>query len=258
MASLHEIGKTLKDARQKKGITLEKIWNSTRIQSRIVEALETGTADNILSRVYVLLFLKKYAKLLDLDGAKLVEDYKSFYSVPEEPVLVLDKEEPRESNIDIKKWITVTASALGVILTVFLVLTVAIKVKSWFGARRRSSASLVASRATRESALPDSAARIFPIAKDRSIRLRLKSADNVWMKAWEDGRVSFEGTLEKNRTKNFTANKSIRLWAGRTEVVTFIINGVDIGAIGRGNNKNINVSREGLKIGKKWLIRAKK
>lgn len=258
MASLHEIGKTLKDARKKKGITLEKIWNSTRIQGRIVEALETGTADNILSRVYVLLFLKKYAKFLELDGSRFVEDYKSFYSMPEEPVLVLDNEESHGSDIDIKKWITVTASILGVILTIFLVLTVAVKVRSWFGARGRSRASLVALQATTESALPDSAAKIFPIAKDRPISLGLKSVDNVWMKVWEDGKASFEGTLGKNKAKNFTANKTIRLWAGRTEVVTVTVNSVDIGVIGRGNNKNINISREGLKIGKKWLIRAKK
>jgi len=68
MKNPKEIGEILKAARQKKGLTIDEAYNKTRIQPKIIRALEAGQIGEVLDKIYVLLFLKKYALFLGLDG----------------------------------------------------------------------------------------------------------------------------------------------------------------------------------------------
>ncbi|UCD55547.1 MAG: DUF4115 domain-containing protein [Candidatus Omnitrophota bacterium] len=245
MKNPKEIGRILKETRQKRGLTIDEVCNKTRIQPNIIKVLEGGTAGEVLGNIYAVLFLRKYVAFLDLGNTGLVSSYKDFYAAKEEPPLDIEKK-PQAVNISLPK-LPVLPVALTFIL-IFFAIFLGIKLKSF--------------RSTREEkaihAISESKPAIFPIAKDKSIELVLQGADNVWMKVKKDGKVIFEDTLPKGGKKEWSARDKIELWTGRAEALNFTINGTPIGTVGRGNIKNIQISRQGLQIKNKWLLKAKK
>lgn len=258
-----EIGKILKEAREKKGLTLNKIWNTTRMQGRIIEALEAGAAENILSRIYVVLFLKKYAAFLGLDARALAENYKAFHRAPEERVLERGPAEKKPSpaiNIDLRKWALLAVSCLLLFMSVYFILFLGVRLKSFYRARKTVARAapkpktVPRTKIAKKTVFSKKAQKIFPIAKGKPINLSLRARAEVWMKAWKDGKVVFEGTLGKNKTKSWSAVDNLKIWAGRAEALDFTINGTIIGKVGKGNVKNIEISKSGLRVKKKWLI----
>jgi len=246
MKSPKEIGEILKETRQKKSLTVEASYKATRIQPSVIESLERGNADGILSRIYVLSFVKKYAFFLDLDGDALAAEYKKFYTDKEKQVLTLN-EEPRPMSVETQKWMIFAVFAGLALLFVFFILAL--------GMRLRSTKSAPVARASAPPVAPKTVP-LFPIPEKKPIKLTLESTDEVWMKVKKDGKDAFVGILRKNRKENWSAKNKIELWVGRAEALKFTINGRPVGKIGKGSIKNIIISRRGLKVGNKWLFGA--
>ncbi|HEX2089519.1 MAG TPA: RodZ domain-containing protein [Actinomycetota bacterium] len=62
------VGEKLREAREQRGVTIEQAAEATRISKRYLEALENDSPmDDLLNPAYGRLFLKNYAKYLDLD-----------------------------------------------------------------------------------------------------------------------------------------------------------------------------------------------
>jgi cytoskeletal protein RodZ len=69
------IGKTLRLAREKRGLSLQQVEEATKIRTRYLRDLENENFD-VLPAVYVLGSLKTYAGHLGLDGAAMTEELK--------------------------------------------------------------------------------------------------------------------------------------------------------------------------------------
>ena len=262
MKTPREIGEILKEARRKKGLNKEAVRKAIHIQPNMIDALEEGKADEHLSRIYVLLFLKKYAKLLDLDPAALTADYKRFYPGEEKQLFSLEKEEKPISiklNVDIQKWILPAISAVLILITVFFVLSFSIKAVSYVKGKvklaKKTPPATERQAPKNEESDKLQKSDIFPIPEDKPITLSLQASDDVWMRVKRDGKIVFENTLPKGKIQEWSADDKIDLWAGRAEVLNFTISGKRVGKIASGNVKNIQLSRQGLKIGNKWLLK---
>ncbi|MGB2706375.1 MAG: RodZ domain-containing protein [Candidatus Omnitrophota bacterium] len=244
MKNPKEIGQILKEARQKKGLSAEEVYKATRIQPSLMDLFEQGRADEILSRVYVLSFLKKYAFFLDLDASALAADYKKFYTDEEKLVLVLDGQTPA-IGAQAQKWMAFAVIAGIALLFVFFIVFLGVRLRSVHP--RREPASLAAPKQV----------PLFPIPEEKPIDLTLESTGEVWMKVKKDGKTVFEGTLQKKEKKNWSAQNEIELWVGKAEALTFTINGRPLGKVGKGRIRNIRISRRGLKVEHKWLLEAR-
>ena len=75
---MKEIGEKLLKARELKGISLEQIFELTKIRLVYLKALETGEFDNLPDKVYVRGFLKSYAQIVDLDPTEILEVYQRY------------------------------------------------------------------------------------------------------------------------------------------------------------------------------------
>ncbi len=73
---LEEIGRTLREAREAKGLSLEEVQADTKIRRKYLQALEDGREDEFPAEVYLRGFLRSYANYLGLDGLALVEEYR--------------------------------------------------------------------------------------------------------------------------------------------------------------------------------------
>ena len=72
---METIGEILKNAREKKGLTIETLEKNTHIVSRYIEALENNEFDKLPGEIYVKGFIKNLSDKLSLDSKLLLERY---------------------------------------------------------------------------------------------------------------------------------------------------------------------------------------
>lgn len=80
-----DLGKTLKEAREKKGYGIEDIHNITKIQKRYLEAIEEGNIDALPGHFYARAFIKSYAEAVGLDPGMVLEHMRSS-DLPQPPI----------------------------------------------------------------------------------------------------------------------------------------------------------------------------
>ncbi len=69
------LGETLKSKRQEKNLSLKEVENATSIRQSYLEAIENGTAANLLAGVYAQGFLKQYATFLGFELQELMQHH---------------------------------------------------------------------------------------------------------------------------------------------------------------------------------------
>lgn len=71
------VGTKLKAARRKMDLTLEQAEEATKIRQKYLKAIESDNWNEFPSRIYVYGFIKKYAEFLELEGNKVLEEFKA-------------------------------------------------------------------------------------------------------------------------------------------------------------------------------------
>jgi cytoskeletal protein RodZ len=93
-----EVGRTLRLAREKRGLSLQQVEEATKIRTRYLRDLENENFD-VLPAVYVLGSLKTYAEHLGLDGAAMARELKgrqvSLQAEQDQPRVDPPSREPR-------------------------------------------------------------------------------------------------------------------------------------------------------------------
>lgn len=83
---MENLGRSLKEARENKDITLKEASQVTKIGTGFLKALENNEYDIFPSHIYLRYFLKSYANFLGLNGEKLASEFKSFqFTLPKNP-----------------------------------------------------------------------------------------------------------------------------------------------------------------------------
>lgn len=70
------LGEKLEDVRKKANLSLDEVSKKINVQKKYLEYLEKGDYKNLPSNVYVVGYLKSYARLLELDESKVISVYK--------------------------------------------------------------------------------------------------------------------------------------------------------------------------------------
>lgn len=94
---MDEIGQKLRNARIKKGYTIDDLQQVTKIQKRYLIAIEEGQFDHLPGDFYVRAFIKQYSDAVGISSDDLLEEYKSEIpdSQPKEPVQTSEKNSTR-------------------------------------------------------------------------------------------------------------------------------------------------------------------
>lgn len=77
---MEEIGRTLKEARNRLGLTLEEAERSTRIRTHYLKALEDGELSSLPSQAQARGFLRNYSEYLGLDHQAILQRYSEVIS----------------------------------------------------------------------------------------------------------------------------------------------------------------------------------
>ncbi len=90
---MDEIGQKLRNARIKKGYTIDDLQQVTKIQKRYLIAIEEGQFDHLPGDFYVRAFIKQYCEAVDLDSSELLDEYKA--EIPDsQPHETVEEEQP--------------------------------------------------------------------------------------------------------------------------------------------------------------------
>ncbi|NGX49037.1 MAG: hypothetical protein K940chlam5_00633 [Candidatus Anoxychlamydiales bacterium] len=68
-----QIGDLFKTKRHEMNLSLKEVENATSIRMLYLKAIEEGGVDKLLSKVYILGFVRQYASFLGLDGDKIIK-----------------------------------------------------------------------------------------------------------------------------------------------------------------------------------------
>jgi transcriptional regulator with XRE-family HTH domain len=83
-----EFGKTLRLAREAKGMTIEDVAEQTRIMSRTIENLEREIFTDIVAPIYGRGFVKLYCEAVGIDARPMIEEFMEIYNGNRESVII--------------------------------------------------------------------------------------------------------------------------------------------------------------------------
>ncbi|MGX9365900.1 helix-turn-helix domain-containing protein [Desulfoplanes sp. PS50] len=84
--SMQELGELFKTARQDAGLSLQEVYERTKISLYVLESLEKGDVARLPHPVYTKGFIRNYANLLGLDQDKVVHEYLAVVEEPDDPL----------------------------------------------------------------------------------------------------------------------------------------------------------------------------
>lgn len=209
-----DVGNLLREARERKKLSLEQLAHETKITLRHLQALEHGDERHLPEPVYVKSFLRKLAQRLDLPAQDLVGGW--FVVEPASaPLPPLPPPKPKTGWV----WLVAVILSLGA-----LVLTV------WRPGKE-----------TRPAASPTAMATLTPVATPAVSPVpgsRVQAGVNVKQRSWirvrVDGRPEFEGFLLAGDRRVWHGEREVTIRVGNSDEVEFVYNGKNLGLAGTG------------------------
>lgn len=269
MITLESFAAELKKTRIEKQVSLMDISASTRINLKFLEALEEGKFA-MLPQTYVRAFIREFADAVGLDPVATLKKYDAIQP-RQHPEREKEKEKEKESHpapasrpsapsapeVSLKP---VLAFARQNALFVGFVLVAAVFVVYLF--RQTSDANPPSTIAetpfdnvVRENTAaqppeeqPVSLPAVTQPAAVDSLSLVMATTDSVWMTITLDDTRTMEYLFPAGRRGNWTAKESFTITMGNAGGATFVLNGKDLGSLGRPGAviRNVRVSAANL------------
>ncbi len=249
---MSSVGSILKDARNKKSISLEDVHSHTKIHPRVLQILEEDRFEKLPSPLFVKSFLKNYAAFLELNPAELVQMYETLDTKKsaEQQIFIRPQETPKTVfRLNASVWI-----ALGVVGALIAVAWIIFYPKK-MSVETQPERAVVAQRIqpapleTKTEWLRSVSMGNYPkIRGSVPLELQVKATEDVWMQVTCDGKVLFKNVLKRGASETWSAEKSIEIWTGNSSNMKVYINRTPLGSVGRGVIRRMQFNREGVRI----------
>lgn len=254
------VGNRLRDAREKKSLTIEQVQKQTKIHSTVLVGLEEGRPNDTLTDTYIRSFLKKYAQFLGLNSVELLKEYFPAHTedlpkpnIPA-PENVLSKEAKMPPKFLYMAGLFV-AAIISLLLLIFItgkVLTAFMKASPVRQKKSITAAKKPVAKITKASQKkPVVSARaetkeLVPKTTPLILEIRVKEA--VLVKLKKDGILFFERVLPAGLIEKAVANRSIELNIAKAGSLDLILNGRPIDLQGKNVINGLEITRKGVRI----------
>jgi cytoskeletal protein RodZ len=249
-----DIGSQLRQARETRGLTLSALAATTRIQQRVLDAIERNDLSAVPPRPYARGFVATYAREVGLDAANVVHDYFAQFD-PALPAPVSTMPVPAAlPEQDRRRW---TAAVAGIVVLAAVALFVSGRIQQT--AREPAAVGTAgvaavtaadhaagsANRAAAPGAPPLEAVAAAAGSEPARVRgstappvtapplvITLKADAPSWVSATADGTRVLYRTLPRGTTETVRASREITLRVGNAGGLTWSINGREPHAMG--------------------------
>jgi cytoskeletal protein RodZ len=227
-------GEQLKRERELRGVSLEEVAAATRIAPRFLEALENEQWDKLPGGVFNRGFIRAVGRYLGLDEDNLVSEYALQTKGRTDPGVVRDAPEKSEP-----MWGRI-ATLVGVLLAAMAVVAIAFHYLEPRIAARFHKSSSDGSGATYANAAPASGSTSpsptipndDPPATGMPLALKITVLKPAQVTVLADGKPAFDGRVEQNETKVFSAQSSIDFSSTDSDAVVLELNGQPVSTSG--------------------------
>ncbi|WP_031514476.1 helix-turn-helix domain-containing protein [Desulfofalx alkaliphila] len=248
-----DVGNRLRESRLAQGYSLEQVEEATKIRSKYIEALENEEYHLLPGEVYVVAFMRNYAKYLGLDDEELVQQYRAQQSPPTPEISQEDyTEKPkrrkrREIRRKPRKGKPRTLSYVIVASIIFLAVIAFAAMNS-----DKSSKPDTAQQpgVGQEDRLPDTDigeqddndgldGNLPNEDPDQPQQVELVLSvveDRCWMNIEVDGQTEFSGIASAGEIKEFIGQERIYIELGNAGVVEVQLNGENLGTLAPRNH----------------------
>jgi cytoskeletal protein RodZ len=229
IATLQHIGCSLRQLRQEQSLSIEEVAARTRIQSRLLRALEEGQMDILPEPVYIQGMIKKYGESLGVSALELAK------SVPADQMQIV----PLKSN----RWdgfnrpqirpVHLYLSYVFMLLAAISALSHSLNnsVQSWEAAQR-SDTKLAAVKSTETVVEQPTVAAV-----NEPLELEISAKTTSWVKVVVDGQPAFEGRLNAGNAKTWTAKRELILTTGNAGGLVVTKNNTQLPELGAPGEK---------------------
>lgn len=207
---LEQIGTYLQQVREEQTLSIEQIATMTMVQPRLLRAIESGQLSKLPEPVYIQGFLKRYSNALGLDGEAIAEAF---------PI-------KNDTTLYQKNWQELPAAQLrplhlyGAYVALIVAAIAGLSYVLTRGPIRTATTvpASVSPSPLISSPDPDPSASSIPVnspstpAKPIEVDVTLK--EQSWMRVMIDGKTEFEGMLNADTQRTWTAESELKIRAG--------------------------------------------
>lgn len=267
--NLKEFSAELKKIREEKGITLQQIYNKTRIDVKYLQAIEENNF-SIMPDVYMKAFLKEYTQTLNLDPDEIIEKYlfakTGRHTTVEKPdskenVEIADEDlipdsKLKKSNFPFDDNSKIGSDQLFKIIAIVLVSIIVFSIYFIFFyenevkiVKETPYEEILEENNKRYEQVTPTIEQNTPVqAKADSLQLMISAVDTVWMKIISDELVTSEFIMYPGRKKELKANEKFIINLGNAGGAVFNLDGNDLDFQGqKGRVRSIQIDKSGWK-----------
>ncbi|MFE1745708.1 helix-turn-helix domain-containing protein [Coleofasciculus sp. H7-2] len=216
---LKELGSRLRQVREEQSMSLEEVGDQTRIQVRLLKAIEEGKREILPEPVYIQGFIKRYADALGLNGVEFSHTF------PTGPVFQLIKPTwrylPSAQLRPIHLYLIYVFLVIGAVNGLsYVVNRPTVEVSNGETNRLEPNQSLEKANA----ANTDSLEQLGPLAPalfssntsqtGKPVRVGVTVKTPSWVRVVVDGKTQFEGMLPEGTQRTWVADETLIVKAG--------------------------------------------
>jgi cytoskeletal protein RodZ len=214
---MKEIGKALKDKRERMSLSLSDVHKSTKIQEKYLIAIEEGDLDVFKAEVYYKSFLRSYSKYLGFDREEFIELLNSRKGEAKQS---LKLEEQLSCNdrkkTSHKKKIFIVVAVIVVIVSMYLYKRMPNSVQP----NSLKEESLQSQEEVQDDIMDMQQDELYSKSDTSAVEvltkqnLEIETKETVWIKVDIDGKTAYEGTLPKGVKRTWEAYELFTLKVG--------------------------------------------
>lgn len=248
-----DIGAQLRQAREARGLTIDAISRSTRVQPRILSAIEQNDSVALPPRPYGRGFVRSFASEVGLDPELTVREFFSQFAplqVADPIASTLKTRERHEANMarsEPRGWLWTSALVIAYAVVGALVIAAGrwvLQPRAEQGAVG-TSGSVVSAPAPAVAEAPKPPAPTRPVTPASVVRVNLEAQRPVWVTAVVDGTRVVYRTLQPAERVDLNGTREVSVRAGDAGAILWQVNGrpaVPMGQSGEVRTERVTVS----------------
>jgi cytoskeleton protein RodZ len=269
-SDMTNFGARFKEAREAKGISLDRIAAETRISTRFLQAIENEEFNLLPGGVFNRGFVRAFAEKVGLDPDQAVADYERIVKVHEPPEASVAT--PRKAKRERHLYPLAIGGLVLIILIFYLVTKEAFNTAQTANSPPPNSKATAAQPApppvsaptaptsatappatpappTKPPEVTSAAPEPEPSAATERLRIDMEVKETTWIKVDADGTTVDPGEiLEPGTTRHFTAQNSIFLTIGNAAGLVLKINDMPTKNLGKsGQVRELNITPQNFK-----------
>ncbi len=224
------LGQTIRDARVRRGFTIERLSSVTKISQTILRAMEAEDFDRLPGGVFTRGFFRSYAREVGLDPEGTVASYVAQIEAAHGPSASDAAKADVRARADAIEGEHVSpvderSSDLGQMILIAIIVATG----GYLGLQNRAEPTVAASApavAVRDVPVGTAGVREPAASPAAELRLEIQAIGPCWMSAAADGAPVAARLMDAGDTQTIAAHDDIRLRLGDPASVSFALNGV--------------------------------